>query len=243
MSRTVRMALSYLTLLIFTLFALAPILRAFELVFGDAVVSTPVPNFSTLPNLTGQAALVALAVTIGGTALASAIAFALARWRSRPRSDVVRHSPLPQIVPALVLLLALGFVLFSLGLLNAALWILAVYLVTAAPVCVWQLTRAYRNVLPAVEEAAAIDGCGSWRSFYSIVLPAVAPALILTALFSFAVAWDDYFVLGAGPQSTPPAINLGNLWSAYSVVMLFAALLLGFCMWLFGRRRAASSNF
>jgi multiple sugar transport system permease protein len=243
MSRTVRMALSYLALLVFTLFALAPILRAFELVFGDAVVITPIRNFSTLRNLTGHAALIALAVAIGGTALVSAIAFALSRWRTRPSSDVVSRSPLPQIIPALVVLLVFGFVLFSIGLLNSALWIFAVYLVTAAPLCVWQLTRAYQNIPPAVEEAAAIDGCGSWRSFYAIVLPAVGPALILTALFSLAVAWDDYFVLGRGPQSTPPAIDLGNLWSAYSVVILLAALLLGFCLWLFGRRRVASSNF
>ncbi len=227
------MALSYLALLVFNLFALQPIVRAGSAVFGlDLALALP----SRLTNASfgeraGAAAWVALAVASAGLAFSSLVGFALSRWGTRARSDAVGRSPLPQIAPAVVLLAPLLYFLFTAGLLGAFLWIGAVYLVTAAPVCSWQLRRAFDRVPPAAEEAAALDGCGSWRSFYSVLFPAVAPALVLTALFSLVVAWDDFFVL----QTTPTAF-----WPLYSLSVLLAALLLGSCIWAVDRDPAAA---
>ncbi|HEX3817086.1 MAG TPA: hypothetical protein VHW03_02225 [Chthoniobacterales bacterium] len=219
MSRNVRMTLSYLALLVFNLFALASIVRALFLVFGGRTVRLTIVSFSL-----GNVALIALAVAIAGVAFSSSLGFALSRSRGG-------RSPFPQIIPAVLVLAALGFLLFSQGLLAPAGWIFLAYLLTAAPVCCWQLQRAYAALPSSLDEAAAIDGCGSWRFFYAIIFPAVAPALLLSALFSFLIAGNDCFVLGA-PQPE-------NLWTSYSVTLLFAALLLGFGLWLFGRSRLA----
>src|SRR4051812_48646559 len=43
------------------------------------------------------------------------------------------------------------------------------------------------------EEAARIDGCGPFRSFFQIVLPLTRPALITTAIFTFIWTWNDFF--------------------------------------------------
>lgn len=219
MSRNLRMALSYLALLVFNLFALAPIVRALFVVFGGGPVRLTIINLSL-----GNVALIALVVAIAGVAFSSSLGFAF----SPPRS---RRLPLPQIIPAIVVLAPLAFVLFSRGLLASAGWIFLVYLLTAAPVCCWQLQRAYEAVSPSVDEAAAIDGCGNWRFFYAIIFPVVAPALLLTALFSFLIAGNDCFILAVAQPENP--------WTSYSVVLLFAALLLGFLLWLFGRSRLA----
>lgn len=235
LSRNVRMALSYLALLIFTLFAVGPIVGALELLFGAKVAINVEMPFQLTSS--GNAALVALAVAITGTAASSLLGFAFSRRNLRPRSATVARSPLPQILVPLILLAPLVFVLFRFGQFTSFLWTGVVYLLTALPVCSWQLMRAYERISPAAEEAAAIDGCGSWRSFYSIIYPAVAPALILTALFSFVVAWNDYFVLGmARPVFAP-----GDFWSRYSALVLLIALFLGLGLWLFGRNRAAES--
>ncbi len=231
-----RMTLSYLALLVFSLFALSPILHALAVAGGKAEL-VPVEDLgltnAPFVESAGRAALVALAVTLAGVALSSAIGFSLARWRVRPRSDAVVRTPLPQIIPGILVALPLVFVLFRSGLLRAFLWVGAVYLVTALPVFSWQLKRAYERISPSVDEAAAIDGSGDWQIFYSVFLPAVAPALFLTALFSFAVVWNDYFVLGLTTQSPPPAS-----WSLYSLGVLLGALLFGLGLWLFGRARA-----
>lgn len=237
LSGNLRMALSYLALLVFTLFALNPIGHALMVASGGRgdlfpTRGTGLTN-ATFAESAGRAALVALTVAFAGVVLSSTIGFAFARWRVRPRSDVVMRTPLPQIVPGILLLLPLVFVLFWSGLLRAFLWISAVYLVTALPVFSWQLKRAYERISPSVDEAAAIDGSGDWQVFYAVFLPAVGPGLFLTALFSFVVAWNDYFVLGIAAQS-PPAAN----WSLYSLGVLLAALLIGAGLWLFGRARA-----
>lgn len=43
-------------------------------------------------------------------------------------------------------------------------------------------------------EAARIDGSGEFRTFNSIVLPILKPAIAVQAIFSFVGAWNNYFV-------------------------------------------------
>jgi arabinogalactan oligomer/maltooligosaccharide transport system permease protein len=62
------------------------------------------------------------------------------------------------------------------------------------PFCIWQLKGYYDTIPLALEESAGIDGCTRWQSFYLVVLPLAAPALVITALFSFMTAWNEYVV-------------------------------------------------
>ncbi|HEY2801045.1 MAG TPA: ABC transporter permease subunit [Chthoniobacterales bacterium] len=241
MSRSARLALIYLALLVFTIFALPPIVQAINLAVGRAVIAaTPLPSGLTNRSISAfrnssflhwsaDAALIALAVAIVGVTLSSIVGFALARANLRPRSDAVSRASFPQLIPAVVLLLPLGFFLFVKGQIRASFWIGLIYLLTAAPFCCWQLKRAYDAISPAVEEAAAIDGCGRWRNFYAVLVPSVAPAFILTALFSFLVAWSDLFVVGSGS---------GLLFVWFAIAVFLAALAIAFCLFLFGRSNA-----
>ena len=44
-----------------------------------------------------------------------------------------------------------------------------------------------------LDEAARIDGAGTLRIFFSIMVPLVKPALIVTGLFSFINSWNEIF--------------------------------------------------
>ena len=51
------------------------------------------------------------------------------------------------------------------------------------------------NTIPiALEQLAGIDGCTRWQSFYLVVLSLAAPALVITALFSFMTTWNEHVV-------------------------------------------------
>jgi multiple sugar transport system permease protein len=50
-----------------------------------------------------------------------------------------------------------------------------------------------RGLPRELEEAARIDGCGPFRSFFQVVLPLTRPALITTAIFTFIWTWNDFF--------------------------------------------------
>jgi multiple sugar transport system permease protein len=54
------------------------------------------------------------------------------------------------------------------------------------------LMRQFFLSLPVeLEEAALIDGCGTWRTFRSIVLPLARPALATLAVFTLLSSWND----------------------------------------------------
>jgi multiple sugar transport system permease protein len=62
----------------------------------------------------------------------------------------------------------------------------------AAPLGVFIMTQFFRNISVDVEEAARIDGAGSWRILAQIMLPLARPAMTSLAIFTFVLTWNDY---------------------------------------------------
>jgi arabinogalactan oligomer/maltooligosaccharide transport system permease protein len=89
----------------------------------------------------------------------------------------------------------------KLHLINSYFGIIVVYAATALPFCIWQMKGYYDTIPPSLEEAALIDGCTRWQAFFKIILPLAAPALVITALFSFMTAWSEYVVAAQILQS------------------------------------------
>ena len=66
---------------------------------------------------------------------------------------------------------------------------------------VFMLRQYFRNTPAVLEEAAYIDGCGVFRTFYRIMLPGAKPILIAVFLFSFVWQWTDgYYVRTLAPD-------------------------------------------
>lgn len=51
----------------------------------------------------------------------------------------------------------------------------------------------FRNIPKELEEAASIDGCGSFQIFCRIMLPSAVPTLVTIFLFAFSWQWTDLF--------------------------------------------------
>lgn len=64
----------------------------------------------------------------------------------------------------------------------------------AAPVTFFYMKQYMDSTLPiSLVEAARIDGSGEFRTFNSIVLPLLKPAIAVQAIFSFVGSWNNYF--------------------------------------------------
>ena len=50
----------------------------------------------------------------------------------------------------------------------------------------------YRSIPEELEDAAMIDGCNRFQTFYLVVLPLVRPALLAVAMFSITQAWNEF---------------------------------------------------
>lgn len=58
---------------------------------------------------------------------------------------------------------------------------------------IYILRQYYKNIPYILEEAACIDGCGPFKTFYKIMLPGALPMLITVFLFSFVWQWNDVY--------------------------------------------------
>ncbi len=57
---------------------------------------------------------------------------------------------------------------------------------------IFLLRQAFLNIPAELEQAARIDGCGSWGILWNVVLPLSKPALITLGLFTFMGAWNMF---------------------------------------------------
>jgi arabinogalactan oligomer/maltooligosaccharide transport system permease protein len=138
--------------------------------------------------------IVAAAVTIFATALASTAGYAFSRFRFPGYKVGMSLLLITQMFPATMLLLPLFLMLAKLELINSYIGLMVVYSATALPFTVWQMKGYYDTIPPELEEAAMLDGANRFKTYYLVILPLAAPALVITALFSFLTAWSEYVV-------------------------------------------------
>lgn len=97
---------------------------------------------------------------------------------------------------------------------------------------IFLLRQFFGSLSNSLFEAARIDGCGEFRSFWNIALPLCKPALATVAIFSFIWSWDDLLsaviYLNSTEKYTLPLL-LSSLTSKFTVppwnTMMVAALL------------------
>ena len=89
---------------------------------------------------------------------------------------------------------ALGFIklVTKMGLMDS--FIPLIVPTIASPVVFFYMKQYMESALPlSLIEAARIDGSGEFRTFNSIVLPLMKPAIAVQAIFTFVSSWNNYF--------------------------------------------------
>ncbi len=170
--------------------------RSLAIVPADATFDNYVRLFTEKPFLLWirNSLMVSITVTIVGVAFASLAGYAFSRYRFPGRKAGLLSLLITQMFPATMLLLPLFIMLSKLGLINSFLGLIIMYSATALPFCIW-LMKGYYDTIPfSLEESAMVDGAGRFYTFWKIILPLAAPALVITALFSFMAAWNEYIV-------------------------------------------------
>ncbi len=153
--------------------------------------------------ITATAVVVTLVVaTLGG--------YAFARFRF-PGKDALFLLVLSILmVPYATLLIPLVIWLQDLGLNNTLVGVGLVLAVFQLPFAMFMMRISFEAVPRELEEAALVDGCGSFGALRRVMLPAVKPGLITIGLFAFLAAWNDFMVplylVGGDNQPLPLAL-------------------------------------
>lgn len=137
--------------------------------------------------------IVSLSATVISLLLAIPTAYAFARLEF-PGQKLLFYMVVTTIMfPAIVLTIPVYDIFNRLNLLDTLLGVTIAIAIFVQPLCVWLLQGFFRQGIPPnLEEAAQVDGLSKVQAFIRVVLPLSAPAVAVTALFSFLHGWNNF---------------------------------------------------
>ena len=104
-----------------------------------------------------------------------------------------------------------------------------IYLGFGAGLAIFMFVGFIKSIPLEIEEAAAIDGCGPLRTYFSVVLPMLRPTMISVGILEIMWVWNDYLlpylVLDRTKYMTIP-IHIQYLKGSYGTVDLGATMAL-----------------
>lgn len=125
---------------------------------------------------------------------ASMAAFVISRFRFRGREGIYWLFTVGLLFPLAVAILPLYIVIRQIGLLSSPLGVALPQAAFALPLSIVVLRPFFRSIPRELEEAAAIDGCGPFRFYWSILLPLSRPVLSTIAVLTIVGSWNAFLL-------------------------------------------------
>jgi N,N'-diacetylchitobiose transport system permease protein len=159
-----------------------PTLRAFGEVLSDPIFRDDLRN--------------SLVITLAAVAISLVVGFfgalAIARFRFAGRKVFVFAVLIVQMIPLLALTIPISLLLDRFQLKNSLIGVIIAYLMFSMPYTVWTLRTFIAGIPRELDEAAMVDGCTRWQTFYKIILPLVGPGLVATGVYGWILAWNEF---------------------------------------------------
>jgi multiple sugar transport system permease protein len=130
---------------------------------------------------------------------------------------------LSQMFPLILIIIPLFLLLRKLHLTDSHTGLVFVYMVWTLPFSLWMLQSYVRGIPRDVEEAAMVDGAGRFTVLRTVIAPLLAPGIVVTALFAFIAAWNEFFlalVLLQTPSLTTLPVLLARFVGIEGIVRL-----------------------
>jgi trehalose/maltose transport system permease protein len=167
--------------------------------------------------------VVVAAVTVGLCLLVSiTAAFALARIRFAGRQSILFTILCVSMFPQVAVLSGMFELVRFLGLYDSLGSLILSYATFSLPFTVWVLTTFMRTIPKELEEAAIVDGAGTWTIITRVFVPIMGPAMVTTGLLAFIGAWNEFmfaitFVISNTKRTVPVAIAMLQGASQYEL--------------------------
>ncbi|GAA1631172.1 carbohydrate ABC transporter permease [Saccharothrix algeriensis] len=202
--------LTYITLLAAVALSIFPLYYMFVIATrtNDAVGQTPPPitpggeigsNVDRLVNNEGAAfmtglvnsAIVATVVTVFVVFFSSLAGFAFAKLRFQGRNGLMLAILITMMVPTQLGIVPLYQMMYEWDLHNKLPSVILPFLVSGFGVFMMR-QYASQAVPDELIEAARMDGCSTFRTYWNVVLPGLRPAIAVLGLFTFMEQWNSF---------------------------------------------------
>ncbi|MBO7748455.1 carbohydrate ABC transporter permease [Paenibacillus sp. MWE-103] len=143
-----------------------------------------------------SSALIAVLSVIGQVLSCSFIAYGFARIKFPGRETLFVLCMFTMIVPPQTIIVPLFMQYKTIGWIDSVLpLIIPSFLGNGlrGALFIFIFRQLFRGLPWELEDAARVDGCGSFRVYWKIILPLTPPAIVVTTLLSLVWHWNDYF--------------------------------------------------
>ena len=158
-------------------------------------------------------------------------AYALSRYRLG--GNATRFAILTgRMLPPVIVIIPLFLIYRTLHLNNTYIGLVLAYTIFNGPLAVWLLMAFFEDFPTEIIDASLVDGSTEFQALLRVVVPLMAPSVVVVALFCFLTGWNDLiFVLTLGGRETHTLnmlmVNLLNAPSNESFGPAAAAVVLG----------------
>lgn len=157
-------------------------LDSYRYIFSEMAIAGPMLNSFLM-----SAAVIACLITIGPMA-----AYSITRRRMATGPFLRLFFLLGLAIPFQVIMIPLVKEFMLLGIARTRGALLLHYVSWGLPLCIF-IYSAFMTTIPrSLEEAAAIDGCGEFMTFWRIVFPLLKPCTVTIIIFWGLWIWNDF---------------------------------------------------
>lgn len=181
--------------------------------------------------------IVAVGTTLASLLFGVPAAYVLARYRFKGNGDLGFWILSTRFTPPVAMLIPFFVVFYQTGLLATRTGLIIAHIAGNLSMVVWLMRGFFQDLPRELQEAAALDGAGHWRTFWSIILPISKAGIAAIAILCFLFSWNEFLfslILGGGDVSTISVglykfigyqqIDWGRL-SAAAILMLLPVLI------------------
>lgn len=178
--------------------------------------------------------LVSAATVAGAIALSVMFAYAAARMRWRFQNTARIYMLIGLFIPVQVIMIPLAVLMRDFHLSDSLFALIVPYVAFNLSFTTMVFYGFFRTIPLELEESACMDGASIYRTFWSIMLPIIRPAIATMIIFVFLAAWNEFpIALIMISKETLKTLPLGLLffqgqfttdWGAMGAAMTIASL-------------------
>jgi multiple sugar transport system permease protein len=139
----------------------------------------------------GHSLFLGLSNTILTVATSAMAGFAFARINVSARDRLFTIIIAMLIVPGIVVQIP-QFIIFARLKLTGTWWPWILWGLAGSPFYIFMFRQFFSGFPRELEDAAEIDGCSPFRTFWSVFVPNAKPAIATASILNFASVWGDY---------------------------------------------------
>jgi len=138
-----------------------------------------------------NSAIVAISTTLLALMAGSFAGFAIGKLRFRGKQPSMYIILAMTMFPQISVLTGL-FAMINTLKLEPRFSMILTYMIFILPFTTWVLAAFFKYLPTALLESSQVDGATFFQTFYKILLPLAAPALVTTGLLAFIASWNEY---------------------------------------------------